>query len=163
MKMPEWKPFLKQHRKWILGGSLGILVLALGCGIWYYLGHSSKEPVYVYPFQYIGMTEYWGDSQESYGPVSSDNIQTVYLSDTQSVTQILVEAGDQVKKGDLLMSFDTTLNDLALERKRLDVEKQHGAYGGAGAGGGCAGGREPGCSPQRQFYDLPDEELRRQQ
>ena len=123
MKMPEWKPFLKQHRKWILGGSLGILVLALGCGIWYYLGHSSKEPVYVYPFQYIGMTEYWGDSQESYGPVSSDNIQTVYLSDTQSVTQILVEAGDQVKKGDLLMSFDTTLNDLALERKRLDVEK----------------------------------------
>ena len=123
MKMPEWKPFLKQHRKWILGGSLGILVLALGCGIWYYLGHSSKEPVYVYPFQYIGMTEYWGDSQESYGPVSSDNIQTVYLSDTQSVTQILVEAGDTVKKGDLLMSFDTTLNDLALERKRLDVEK----------------------------------------
>jgi len=39
------------------------------------------------------------------------------------VTEILVKQGDTVKTGDLLMSFDTTLSDLALERKRLDVEK----------------------------------------
>ena len=97
MKMPEWKPFLEKYKKWILGGSLGILVLALGCGIWYHLGHSSKEPVYVYPFQYIGMTEYWGDSQESYGPVTTDRIQTVYLTETQTVTEILVSQGDTVK------------------------------------------------------------------
>ena len=77
----------------------------------------------MFPFNYVGMTEYWGDSQESYGPVSTDKIQTVYLSDTQTVTEILVSVGDTVKKGDLLMSFDTTLSDLALERKRLDVEK----------------------------------------
>ena len=28
-----------------------------------------------------------------------------------------------MKKGDLLLSFDTTLNDLALEKKRLGVEQ----------------------------------------
>ena len=28
-----------------------------------------------------------------------------------------------VKKGDVLMTFDTTLSDLQLERKRLEVEK----------------------------------------
>ena len=65
------------------------------------------------------MTEYWGDSRESYGPVTSDNIQTVFLSDTQEVTEILVKQGDTVKKGDLLMRFDTTLSEIALERKRL--------------------------------------------
>ena len=69
------------------------------------------------------MTEYWGDNQESYGPVTTDKIQTVYLSDTQTVTEVMVQVGDTVKKGDILMAFDTTLSDLALERKRLDVEK----------------------------------------
>ncbi len=100
-----------------------ILVAAIGLGAWYYFGRQNSEPVYVYEFGLLGMTEYWGDSQESYGPVSTSNIQTVYLSDTQTVTEILVAPGDTVKKGDLLMTFDTTLSDLALERKRLDVEK----------------------------------------
>lgn len=100
-----------------------VLVVGIGLGAWYYFGRKSSDPVFVYEFGYIGMTEYWGDSQESYGPVSTSNIQTVYLSDTQTVTEILVAPGDSVKKGDLLMSFDTTLSDLQLERKRLDVEK----------------------------------------
>ena len=99
------------------------MLLGAGGGAWYYFEHRETEPVFVFPFEYVGMTEYWGDSQESYGPVTTDKIQTIYLSDTQSVTEILVSQGDTVKKGDLLMSFDTTLSDLALERKRLDVEK----------------------------------------
>jgi len=99
------------------------VVLGAGGGVWYWLAQKNAEPVYVFPFSYVGMTEYWGDNQESYGPVSTDKIQTVYVSDTQEVTEILVKEGDRVKKGDLLMSFDTTLSDLALERKRLDVEK----------------------------------------
>ncbi len=70
------------------------------------------------------MTEFWGDSQESYGPVTTDRIQTVFLTDTQSVTEVKVKEGDTVKKGDILMSFDTTLSDLQLERKRLEVEKE---------------------------------------
>ena len=112
----------KNLKKILIPVSL-ILVLALGLGIWYKAGHSSSEPVNVFPFQYLGMTEYWGDSQESYGPVTTDKIQTIYLSETQTVTEILVSAGDTVKKGDLLMTFDTTLSDLALERERLEVEK----------------------------------------
>ena len=100
-----------------------LLVLAAGGGVWYYLAQKNAEPVYVFPFEFVGMTEYWGDNQESYGPVTTDKIQTVYISDTQEVTEIAVKQGDMVKKGDLLMSFDTTLTDLALERKRLDVEK----------------------------------------
>ncbi len=113
----------KTKKKLILSVTAGIAAAAVGCGIWYYVGHNNSDPVYVYPFQYIGMTEYWGDSQESHGPVTTDKIQTVFLSDTQTVTEILVQEGDTVKKGDLLLTFDTTLSDLQLERKRLDVEK----------------------------------------
>ena len=113
----------KRTKKILIIAVVVAVLLAAGCGIWYWLGHRNAEPVFVFPFEFVGMTEYWGDSQESYGPVTTDKIQTVYLSDTQTVTEILVEQGDTVKKGDLLMSFDTTLSDLALERKRLDVEK----------------------------------------
>lgn len=100
-----------------------VLVAAIGVGIWFG-AKGSAEPVNVYAFNYLGMTEYWGDNQESYGPVSTDKIQTVYLSDTQTVTEVLVGEGDEVKKGDVLMTFDTTLTELELERKRLEVEKQ---------------------------------------
>ena len=112
-----------KKRKLILIPVIVILVLALGIGIWYLLSHRNTEPVNAYPFHYLGMTEYWGDSQESYGPVTTDKIQTIYLSETQTVTEVLVSIGDTVKKGDLLMTFDTTLTDLSLERERLGVEK----------------------------------------
>jgi len=114
---------MKAKKKVLIISAIVVLLVAAGCGVWYYLGHSSSEPVYVYPFENLGMTEYWGDSQESYGPVNTDKIQTVFLSDTQTVTEVLVQVGDTVAKGDVLMTFDTTLSDLALERKRLDVEK----------------------------------------
>ena len=100
-----------------------VLVCAIGGGVWFVTNRQGGEPVNVFPFNYVGMTEYWGDSQESYGNVRTDGVQTVYLSDTQTVTEILVQQGDEVKKGDVLMTFDTTLSDLALERKRLEVEK----------------------------------------
>ena len=100
-----------------------LLVASIGAGAWFVTAQKGGEPVAVFPFMYVGMTEYWGDSQESYGYVETDGVQTVYLSGTQTVTEIFVEMGQEVKKGDVLMSFDTTLSDLALERKRLDVEK----------------------------------------
>ena len=114
----------KKKKITILVSAICAGAVALGLGIWYYFTNVKTDPVKVYPFAYMGMTEYWGDSRESYGPVTSDNIQTVFLSDTQEVTEILVKQGDTVKKGDLLMRFDTTLSEIALERKRLEVEKQ---------------------------------------
>ena len=112
----------KKRKKLLLSVTAVALTAALGVGIWFGI-RGSGEPVNVYPFQYIGMTEFWGDAQESYGPVTTDKIQTEFLSDTQTVTEVKVKDGDTVKKGDVLFSFDTTLDALTLERKRLDVEK----------------------------------------
>lgn len=103
-----------------------IVILVLGVGgtcAWYFLRPGRVESVKVYPFDLVGMTEYWGDMRESYGPVSTDRIQTVFLSDTQTVLDVPVKEGQEVKKGDLLMSFDTTLSQLELERKELEMQK----------------------------------------
>lgn len=112
----------KKRKKLLLSATAVLLTAALGAGL-FFGTRGGGEPVNVYPFQYIGMTEFWGDMQESYGPVTTDNIQTEFLSSTQTVTEVKVKDGDMVKKGDVLFTFDTTLDGLSLERKKLDVEK----------------------------------------
>ena len=112
----------KKRKKLLLVTASVISLAALGAGIWF-ATRGGGEPVHVYSFQHIGMTEFWGDAQESYGPVTTDKIQTEFLSDTQTVTAVKVKDGDMVKKGDVLFTFDTTLDALSLERKRLEVEK----------------------------------------
>lgn len=115
-RKPLWKRLLLAF-----GLVLGLAGLAVG--IRYAFTLRKAEPVPVYAFSKIGVTEYWGDSRECYGPVSTDRIQTIFLSDTQTVTKVFVSVGDTVKKGDPLLSYDTTLSDLSLERKRLEVER----------------------------------------
>ena len=117
---------ISPKKKRILISSVSaVLVLAIGGGTWFGVAKANQKPVPVFDFSNydVAITEYWGDSVESRGPVSADNIQTVFLSDTQTVTKVLIKEGDQVKKGDSLMEFDTTLSGLDLERKRLEVEK----------------------------------------
>lgn len=111
-----------KSKKTVISVTAGVAAAAIIGGIVFGL-RGRGEPVGVYPFSMVGMTEFWGDNQESYGPVTTDRIQTVFLSDTQTITEVKVKEGDEVKKGDVLMTYDTTLSELQLERKRLDVEK----------------------------------------
>ena len=114
---------MKLNRKKLLIGGAVVLTAAIGVGALALAGKGGKDPIYVYDFSIVGMTDYWGDRQSSQGLVKSDNIQTIYLTETQTVTKVAVQQGDTVKKGDLLMSFDSTLSDLAVEKKRLAVEQ----------------------------------------
>ena len=117
---------MKRRAKWkvaVIVLTVVAVLAAAGGGGWYYLQNRNTEPVNVFPFSYIGMTEYWGDSQESYGPVATDRIQTVFLSDTQTVTEMLVSQGDTVKKGDILLRYDTSLSNIEMERERLELGK----------------------------------------
>lgn len=106
---------------------IGVLVTALICGVaggGYYLAKSgSKDPVNVYSMEYIGMSGYWGDETSAYGPVTTDKVQSVYVSTTQIVNEVFVEEGQEVHVGDPLMSYDTTLSTLQLDSKGLEVQK----------------------------------------
>ena len=78
-------------------------------------------------YQLSNMTytsEDMGGGSEMSGTVSADQVQTVYVSATQTVTEVFVQEGQQVKAGDPLMSYDTTLTDIEVTRKDLEIQKQ---------------------------------------
>lgn len=81
------------------------------------------EPVKVYAVSDIGYYDWYYSGSSSSGEVRSDNIQTVYLSETQQVTSVAVTEGQTVKKGDILLSYDSSLSALELSKKQLEIDK----------------------------------------
>ena len=97
-------------------GAVGILIGAL----WYF--GNQTEPVEVVPVSYY--SSFFGGMMQYYdGSVTADNLQSVYPSDTQTVTEIFVTEGQTVKAGDPLLSYDTTLSEIQLERQRIQVQQ----------------------------------------
>lgn len=113
----------KRKRIWIPIVS-AVLVAALVGGLAWYFTTRKGDPVEVYPVSNLS-TSYWGDNATTYGMVTTDKLQTVYLSTTQDVTEIYVQQGQKVAKGDPILAYDTTLSQLSLDRKELDVQKMN--------------------------------------
>ncbi len=66
---------------------------------------------------------YWGDEVYSYGMVTNDHAQTVYVGKDDVISEVYVEEGQQVKAGDKLMALDMALSNLDYDMKELEVEK----------------------------------------
>lgn len=107
---------------------LGILIAAVACGgIWggmTLIRNARRGAVKVYPVTDFCMTDYWGDSSETSGMVTTDRLQKVYISSTQTVREVFVTEGQEVKKGDKLLTYDTTLSDLDVKRAQIALERQ---------------------------------------
>ena len=99
-----------------------VLAAAIGAGI-YLIPQTSTAPVSVYPVSMFSYTSSAAGSGESYGVITADKVQSVYVSSTQTVTRLYAYQGQKVKKGDLLYTYDTTLSDLTLERKDLAIQQ----------------------------------------
>ena len=115
---------MKNKRKWLyIALAAAVVVAAVAGGI--FAASRNREPVYVYSFSegIVGMTDYYDYSGESSGMVTTDRVQNVFLSSTQTVLEMLATEGQEVKKGDVLFTYDTTLSDIALMQKDLAVQQ----------------------------------------
>lgn len=65
---------------------------------------------------------YWDEGMSMYGNIYDSDTQNIYLQPTSIISQIHVTEGQQVAKGDPLISFDTTSADLTLQIKELEVQ-----------------------------------------
>lgn len=65
---------------------------------------------------------YYGDSMESYGMVTNDESQEIYLSTSESVQEIFVAEGDSVSVGDPLLQYDMTVVNLNIEMQKLQIQ-----------------------------------------
>lgn len=105
---------------WIAVMSI-LVVFAAAAAVMYFSSGANKQ-VYVAGVAELDQGEYmYNEGDSSYGEVSSDNMQTEYLSDTKTINKILVREGDEVKKGDLIMTYDTTLDAIEVDKKDLEV------------------------------------------
>lgn len=97
--------------------------LALLVGTLFLIRALNRGEVNVYAVSDVSEDSYWMDAKESYGPVSTDRVQTVYLSDTQKVTDVFVENGQVVHAGDKLIGFDTTLSEIDLSKAQIALTR----------------------------------------
>lgn len=84
----------------------------------------NRKPVSVYRVEEVGMIDSIGNTSQTDATVSADGIQKVYPSDTQTVTSVEVKEGQDVKKGDVLIKYDTTLTSLDVQRAEIEFQKK---------------------------------------
>ena len=109
--------------KKILAGVL-TAVIAVGAvsGIVLGVRAANRQPVMVVS---AGELNYGGGwySSEMQGMITSDVSQDVYLTDTQTVSEVMVKEGDTVQEGDVLLTYDTAMTSLNLEREKLNRQQ----------------------------------------
>lgn len=106
----------------LIGAVCVLTAAAIVVGVVWYIGRDTT-PVNVYSVGDFSISGGNVDMNYYYGPVRADNLQSVVLSDTQLLTEVLVEEGQTVKKGDALLRYDTTLSDIRLERQEIAVKQ----------------------------------------
>ena len=107
----------KKAKKVLMTAGGTVLGIAVIWGGMVLLRNAQKEPVNVYAVTDFAMTEYWGDSSETSGMVTTDKLQKIMISDTQKVNEIYVQEGQQV------LSFDTTLSSLEVKKAEIELQR----------------------------------------
>lgn len=104
-----------------------IVIAAVLCGaLWgglILIRNTRKKPVNVYSVSDFSTNDFYGSSSQTSGMVTMDNMQKVMLTETQTVKEILVKEGQTVKKGDPILSYDTTLTDIDLEKAKIELSR----------------------------------------
>lgn len=111
-------------KRYILSACAGLAVVV---GVAYGVGISMKkkvQPVEVAPVTNLNQADYLGamDMSTLYGNIISKDTQSVTLDTSHTVKAVYVKAGDKVKKGDSLMTYDMEMD--RLKREAEDLTRQ---------------------------------------
>ena len=123
-----------KKKRWLLAGIIALAAIALLVLVLLLVKNGRSKQINVYAVSDFSMDQYWGSESETYGAVYLDKIQTVYISDTQKISEVYVKEGQTVKAGDKLLAYDTTLTDIALQKAQITPGKIQGAAGICQAG-----------------------------
>ena len=111
-------------KKVIFGVIIAVVAIGIIWGGMMLLRNAKRQAINVYAVTDFSTYDYGGGSAESSGMVTTDKLQKVYVSDSQTVKVIYVTEGQSVRKGDKLLSYDSTLIDLDLKRAEIALERQ---------------------------------------
>ena len=111
-------------KKKIMVAVVSILVAALiltGVVTVYLWQRKNKQTAQVQSVERLNQRGFEGEVT-SYGMVTNDYYQDVFLMDGQTVLEVYVKEGQEVKTGDKLMAYDMTLSSLKLEMQELEIQ-----------------------------------------
>ena len=120
----ERPPMNKKVKKAIIAVVCTVAVCGAVWGGLTIARNAQRGDVNVYAVNDCAMTDYWGDNSNTSGMVTTDKLQKIYISQSQTVTKVWVKEGDEVKKGDPLVSYDSTLTQASVERARIQYDRQ---------------------------------------
>ena len=84
--------------------------------------NAQRGDVNVYAVNECAMTDYWGDTSNTSGMVTTDKLQKIYISQSQTVKKVWVKEGDSMKNGLELLKKAKNKETLEAELKKLQDE-----------------------------------------
>lgn len=119
MHKKEWS--LK--KKIIVGILVAAVIFGLIIGAVYLAVWSNRGTVLVIPVTDVLYGDFDNDDFGVQGTISTGEIQNI-RKDEGTVSKIFVSEGDHVNKGDVLVQFETTTEDLSLKQAEIDLESR---------------------------------------
>ena len=86
----------KSLKKTLLAVGIAVAVCAAVWGGLTLARNAQRSDVNVYSVESVAMTDYWGDTANTSGSVSTDKLQKIYISQSQTVNEIFVTEGQTV-------------------------------------------------------------------
>lgn len=84
---------------------------------------TAKKIVKVYAASDISTGGAWNLMSDLYGTITQDASQNYYLEDGITVREVMVGEGDQVRKGDVLLTIDTEKTAISLQQDEINRDR----------------------------------------
>ena len=100
-----------------------VLTFAAVAGIAAAVRATTASTVAVIPVSDLNYGNYLDWQNNVTGKITTEAEQNIYLSDTEKVQEVAVQEGQIVRKGDVLLRYDTESTRLSLEKEKVKREK----------------------------------------